>query len=128
MAYAWLAVYTNAYQDSDGEFFTTPAIQADVERIVATGLYPQLWVDHNPRLHIGEATYVATAGRFAFALGTMDEAWGKLLAGRTYGCSHGFHYVDSDQDTYYTYHSYEISLLLSKTPANQLAFILVWEV
>lgn len=122
----WIAWYTNPYLDRDGEYFAEKAIEGDIAYMQETGKYPELWFYHEP-IRLGQADFAAKLGRFAIAFGTVDDnpvahAIVDFAVREGYKLSHGFTYnpIGYEDHTYYSYHTYEISLVPANEAANEL--------
>lgn len=70
----WIAKYTNAYEDKEGEIFTEKAHE-DYIRRVDMGLVdkPELWVWHTKGTKHGQADVVFGVGRIVVAVGHFDD-------------------------------------------------------
>lgn len=128
----FIAWYTNAFKDHDGEWFTTQAIENDTRRMFETKDYPELWFYHIPGTKAGMIEWAGTVGRFGVALGSFDESeFGQAV--KTYvqshnvELSHGFVYNESDKvgDVYHDYHTFEISVLPNGRAANGLTWFAI---
>lgn len=123
----WIAWYTNAYQDRDGEYFATQAIEADVTSMWKAKTFPELWYWHIRGTKHGQATWVGMIGRYAVAVGTFDDtaaakAFKKRYKAQPHQLSHGFHYdpAQKKEGVYHQYHTFEISPLPAGKEANIL--------
>ena len=123
----WLGWYTNPYQDRDKEYLAEKAIAADVERMLDTGDYPELWLYHLEGSRLGRALGVGKAGRFAFAVGEFDPSpyaqtvkAHLMTAAPAWKLSHGFTYDESqfEDGVYHAFQTFEISLLKADDAAN----------
>ena len=122
----FVAWYTNAYEDRDGEYFAEKAIEQDIERMYSNNRYPELWFFHEP-IRLGQVDFAFKAGRFAIAIGTIDntpqaQAIVHYAMRQRYKLSHGYTYnprLYRDQ-TYHDYETFEISLVPSDAAANPL--------
>lgn len=121
----WIAWYTNAYQDKDGEFFPTKAIEEDVSRMWETKNFPELWFWHIPGSKHGHADWVGLVGRFAVATGTFDntpraEAFKTYYASSPIKLSHGFFYYlqHKQKGVYHKFRTFEISPLPDGKESN----------
>lgn len=125
----WMAVWSNNFEDRDGEIFTAKAMDEYVTR-VDTGLVPlpELWVWHAGKdTAIGSADWVATHGHFMLAAGQFyggaaavkAKAYYKKHAKET-TISHGFTFPASafDGKHYHQFNTFEISLLPRGVEAN----------
>lgn len=125
----WLAVWSNNFEDRDGEWFSAKALDDYVYR-VDHGLTPppELWVWHIPETKIGQAKWVARHGHFMLASGTFDDAPHAQQAKAYYAqnpektsLSHGFTF-DPDQfkdGVYNQFNTFEITLLPRGAEANR---------
>jgi len=127
----FIAWYTNPYRDRDNEWFAEKAIEADIERMHATGQYPELWFYHLNGSKFGQVDTVVKMGRFAVALGSIDDTpTAKALAAyaesQGYKLSHGFNYNPQDfiDNTYHAFKTFEISVLPSDSAANPYTLFL----
>jgi hypothetical protein len=70
----WIAKYTNAYQDKEGEIFTEKAHEEYIQRM-DMGLVdkPELWVWHTKGTKHGKADTVFGVGRIMVAFGHFDD-------------------------------------------------------
>lgn len=70
----WIAKYTNAYEDKDGEIFTEAAHENFI-RNIDMGLVdkPELWTYHLKGTKHGKADTVFGAGRIVTAVGHFDD-------------------------------------------------------
>lgn len=70
----WIAKYTNAYQDKEGEIFTEKSHEEFIRR-VDMGLVdkPELWTWHTKGSKHGQADTVFGVGRIMVAIGHFDE-------------------------------------------------------
>lgn len=86
-AYRWVMRSTTAYRDRDGEIITTKALEADAERMTATGQYGPLRYWHigqpdpfdltapwGPGLDLGDCDYSIVIGRTSIESGTFKSA------------------------------------------------------
>lgn len=123
--------YSNAYQDRDGEWFPTKAIEQDVERMNSQADYPELWFYHMQGAKMGKADAAAMIGRFAVVTGLVDEtedakALAEFATSQGYRMSHGFWYdaMQFVDGAYNSYQTFEVSVLPANAAANPLtAFI-----
>lgn len=127
----FIAWYTNAYQDRDGEWFSEKSIEADIARMNKTQEFPELWFWHIPGTRMGKAKAALKVGRFAVATGTFDEtpyaqAMKRYLKkhGRKYTLSHGFTFPRSALvgGVYHQHATFEISPLLATKASNPYTF------
>lgn len=123
----WTAIWSNHYQDRDGETFSADAhkdYEAYVDREKA---YPELLGWHEPGARVGVADGVAYDDRgFMLAAGTFDPAMmdvaERLASMKGVGCSHGYFWRKSDlvDGVYRRYRTREISFLPVERAANPL--------
>lgn len=132
----WVAWYTNAYQDRDGEWFSEKSIKDDIARMNTTKEFPELWFWHIPGTRMGQADAAMKVGRFAIATGTFDDnpygQWMKSYLkrqGKAYILSHGFKFprVALVDGVYHVHSTFEISPLLATKASNPLTFFAVEE-
>lgn len=124
----WYALWSNAFEDHDGEFFSEKAIDEYVRRVdVGAVPYPELWLWHTPGTKHGQAEWVGRIGHFAVAAGSFDDTpAGKAAqahyakAGGDYGMSHGFTYDPGQKSdgVFHQFNTFEISVLPAKAAAN----------
>lgn len=121
----WLAWYSNAYEDKEGEIFPTQALQNDADYMWKTQEWPELWFYHIPGTKHGDADWVGLIGRFMVATGTFDDtplakALIKSYAHET--VSHGFWYNAEKKvnGVYWDFHTFEISPTPQGAEANPL--------
>lgn len=125
----WIAVWSNNFEDRDGEIFTAKAIDAYVRR-VDTGIVPppELWVWHAGKdTAIGAADWVARHGHFLMAAGQFYGSAAAQKAQNYYakhaketGISHGFTFPSDkfDGKHFHAFNTFEISLLPRGAEAN----------
>ncbi|MDX2140301.1 MAG: hypothetical protein SF123_19600 [Chloroflexota bacterium] len=125
----WLGIYSNDFQDREGEFFPRKAIDHFIDQVMG-GVYdmPELWHFHLAGTCHGKAHFVGRDGHMVFALGTFDEAHPHLDGYREYyaqrelstGMSHGFVYDPSMflNRGYYLYRTFEVTTLDNEYAAN----------
>jgi 2'-5' RNA ligase len=132
----WVAWYTNAYQDRDGEWFSEKSIEADISRMNKMKEFPELWFWHIPGTRMGQADAAVKVGRFAVATGTFDEtpyaqAMKRYLKkhGRKYTLSHGFKFPRTAlvDGVYHQHATFEISPLLANKASNPLTLFYAME-
>lgn len=123
----WVAWYTNAYKDRDGEWFATKAIESDIATMWKAQQFPELWYWHINGTKHGQATWVGMIGRYAVAIGEFDntpaaKAFKRHYQKQPHQLSHGFRYDPKDKKNgvYYKYHTFEISPLPAGKEANEL--------
>lgn len=123
----WIAWYTNAYEDRDGEWFAQKAIEADIDRMNETGDYPELWHWHVKGTKHGQADWAGMIGRFAVASGVFDNTptarkFKAYYRKNDMMLSHGFSYDPEEykDNTYHAFKTFEISTLPPGREANSL--------
>lgn len=126
----WFAAWTNNFEDRDGEFFSSKAIDDYIAR-VDSGLVPppELWLFHTPGSRIGQAKAVGRIGHFAVAWGEFDDT-PRGIAARAYfkqhpqqGVSHGFTFDPAafKDRVYHQFNTFELSPLPERWAANTYA-------
>ncbi len=126
-AWRWMAVHSNRYQDRDHELFTESAHKGWTDFVNEHDAFPPLRLWHVP-VNFGRADFVDYDDRgFVVSSGTFSEGAediAQALSGRKdLGCSHGFRFDPRDRDAdgvYNRYKTFEISVLPSRSAANQL--------
>lgn len=117
----WVSITTNAFEDREGEVFTTQALENYVAQ-AEKGLPPELetalkemhlpatqngelWLMHLPGSRIGEPRWHGVEGRFLLEAGVFDDTpIGQKAAaylaehGEDYKNSHGFMYHTEDKE------------------------------
>lgn len=123
----WLAVFSNRFEDREGETFSEEAHREFEAYVDRTGDYPELRLWHVPGSRLGVADEIAYDDRgFMLAAGRYDagqERAAKALADAgPLGVSHGYMYRPSDLvgGVFRRYRSFEISPLPMSAAANQL--------
>lgn len=125
----WLIVWSNNFEDRDGECFTQKAIDKYVARVdVGAVPLPELWIYHTPGTRIGQASWVGRHDHFVLAGGDFDstpqaqaaKAFYQRTAGKT-SISHGFTFPpDALRDkAYHEFNTFEITLLPRGAEANR---------
>lgn len=124
----WYALWSNNFEDHEGEYFSEKAIDEYVRRVdVGAVPYPELWLWHTPGTKHGQAEWVGRIGHFAVAAGSFDDTpAGKAAqahyakAGGDYGMSHGFTYDPGQKSdgVFHQFNTFEISVLPAKAAAN----------
>lgn len=121
----FIAVYTNAYEDRDGEWFAEKGIEADLARMQATNDYPQLWFYHIPNSQFGQVDAAFKVGRFAVALGyvfpdAISQSLKAYAEAEGYTLSHGFSFAPEayHNRTYHDFSTFEISPLPADKASN----------
>lgn len=117
----WVSLTTNAFEDREGEIFTTKALEnyvAEAEKALTPGLEAflkerrlpttpngELWLMHLPGSRIGEPRWRGVEGRFLIEAGSFDDTplaqkAAAYLAehGDDYKNSHGFIYRVEDKE------------------------------
>jgi len=124
-AWRWIAIYSNRYEDREGEIFSEAAHKAYASYVASSGDYPTFRLWHIP-LDVGKADLVDYSDGFMVASGTflpeMADVAKNLAAEPDLGCSHGFRYYPEDlrDGVYHRYRSHEISALPRERAANLL--------
>lgn len=125
----WLTVWSNNFEDRDGETFTAKAIDEYVTRVDA-GIIdaPELWVWHAGKATaIGQAAWVGRHGHFLLAGGEFYGAPQAQTAkayftkhAKDTRVSHGFTYPQDKlvDKQYHQFNTFEISLLPKGVEAN----------
>ena len=124
----WLAIYSNNFEDLEGEIFPYESHAEFVEWADKTKDYPELWLWHTPGTRIGEADAIdlSTEG-FMVALGHFDDgmehAARALEAAGPQSVSHGYEYREAGLvNGIYTkaahYRTFEISAIPPGREAN----------
>lgn len=125
----WLIVWSNNFEDRDGEIFTQKAIDKYVARVdVGAVPLPELWIYHTPGTRIGQASWIGRHDHFVLAGGDFDstpqaqaaKAFYQRTANKT-SISHGFTFpVDALRDkAYHEFNTFEITLLPRGAEANR---------
>lgn len=144
--YRWLAVTTNAYKDGDGEIVSTDALEADAERMEASGDFgPLRWwhvgkVEY-PRpldwtsakagagVDIGTTDYAAVIGRMRVEGGVIHKEFSDAIAAdpSAFALSIGFaHPISEPQGgVFHNIRTFERSLLPRGRAANPFTSISV---
>jgi hypothetical protein len=126
-AWRWMAVHSNRYQDRDHELFTESAHKDWTDFVNEHDAYPPLRLWHVP-VDFGRADFVDYDDRgFVVSSGTFKEGAEDIAQAlserKDLGCSHGFRFDRRDRDAagvYHQYKTFEISVLPSRSAANQL--------
>jgi hypothetical protein len=123
----WLAVYSNNFEDREGEIFPAKAIDAYIGRVKA-GIVPmpELWLWHVPGTKIGQTEIIERVGAFVVAGGSFDSSTQGQAAKAAFAkdkdnaMSHGFTYDAKKFDGrhYWSFNTFEISVLPRKAAAN----------
>jgi len=124
----WLGVFTNNFQDKEGEWFSERAIDAYIQR-VDTGIVPppELWLYHVPGSRLGQAGMVGRVGHFVLAMGEYDNTGAAQRAKayfmkprRKWRMSHGFTFDEDEfrDGVYHQFNTFEISVLPAEVAAN----------
>lgn len=130
----FIALYTNAFKDREGEYFTTDGIKADIDHMNTSGMYPELWFWHLPGTKHGQVTGATTVGRFAMAWGKLDdtplgEAFKAYYERTQVEMSHGFLYNASKKvgPVFHDWHTFEITTIpaAQQQAANGYTFFAV---
>ena len=126
----FLIVWSNNFEDRDGEIFTQKAIDDYISRVDGGVVPPpDVWLWHAGKdTRVGAASWVARHGHFLLAVGDFDAtANGQrakayfLKHARRIGVSHGFTYPREQFDGrhYHAFNTFEISLLPRGKEANR---------
>lgn len=130
----WLAIYSNNFEDREGEIFSEKGFDRYVARL-DTGVVPmpRLRAWHVPGSEYGTADWVDRIGHFFVASGTYDDSdAGRAGAAydekhwKEYGVSHGLLYrasykqVVGGRAVYTDWNTFEISPLPYRRAANDL--------
>ncbi len=133
----WLLTWvTNAFKDSDGEIFTTKALEDYVDRHEADAEKGKIMFWHIPGTEFASVKWRAMSGRFLVEASVFDptpigEAFKEFLLANPkghptvapvgYGCSHGYQYKQEDRaDAVYDWlEKHETSVLPSDKAANK---------
>lgn len=123
----WIAVHSNRYQDREKEIFSAESHKAWADYVYETGAFPALRLWHIPAdfgradfVDYDDKGFVVSSGVFADGADDIAEA---LSRRKDIGCSHGFRFDPRDLDengVYHRYRTFEISVLPSRSAANQL--------
>lgn len=124
---SWVGIWSNNFEDREGEIFTAKAIDDYIAR-VDMGIMPppELWVYHVPGTRLGQAEHVARIGAFAVAFGTFDDtpeatkAMHNLAKMKNLGMSHGYAYspLHKKGRVYHQFNTFEVSVLPREKAAN----------
>ena len=131
--YRWLAVYSNALRDREGDVIPEAEHKAFVAWADATGNYPELWLWHTPGTRLGQADVLDVADGFALAGGYFDadkEGAARALArlAPDLGVSHGFTFEErTPNGELLGYRTREISPLPRERAANLYTGLLIQE-
>lgn len=126
----WAAIYSNNFEDLEGEIFPYESHKEFVDWADRTKALPELWLWHTPGTKIGKADVIdlSTEG-FLVALGTFDEASKdvaeRLEAMGPQAVSHGYNYEPAGLvNGVYTkeahYRTFEISVIPPGREANPI--------
>jgi len=129
-AYRWAAIYSNNFEDLEGEIFPYESHKEFVDWVDRTGSLPELWLWHTPGTKVGSADAIdlSTEG-FLVALGTFDEGSkdvaARLEAMGPQAVSHGYNYEPAGLvNGVYTkeahYRTFEISVIPPGREANPI--------
>jgi hypothetical protein len=125
----WFTVWSNNFEDREGEIFTAKAIDRYIARVdMGVVPTPELWVWHAGKsTRIGQAEWVARHGHFVVAAGQFDDTPRAQKAKAYYlkhakktAISHGFTYPKTafDGKHYHDFNTFEITLLPRGAEAN----------
>jgi hypothetical protein len=117
----WFAVFSNNFEDRDGEIITDKAWDGYLKRVnMGFVPMPELWLGHIPGTKHGQATQVFAVGNFVCAVGTFDDTPEAKRAvdyyttkGRDTPLSHGFTFPKwaFEDGQYKVINTFEISTL-----------------
>ena len=126
-ARTWIGIWSNNFEDREGEIFTAKAIDDYIAR-VDMGIIPtpELWLWHTPGTRLGEAEHVTRVGAFAVAMGTFDQTAAAtkgmhtLAKTKGLGMSHGYAYSPDHKQgrVYHQFNTFELSVLPRDKAAN----------
>lgn len=122
----WVAWYTNARKDLEGEKFSYEGLMREVKRQNETGDYPELWFYHIAGTRHGKANGAFIVNDMVVAVGTFDDTPMAESMKKYYqksvdvALSHGFVYDGNkfDGETYQEFKTFEISTLPRGKEAN----------
>lgn len=124
---SWVGIWSNNFEDREGEIFTAKAIDDYIAR-VDMGIVPtpELWVWHTPGTRLGQADYIARVGAFVVGMGKFDEnpigerGMKSLAKAKGLKMSHGFRYDPRQKlgRVYHQFNTFEISVLPGNKAAN----------
>lgn len=124
---SWVGIWSNNFEDKEGEIFTAKAIDDYIARVdMGITPPPELWVWHTPGTRLGQAQYVARVGAFAVAMGTFDDTplaekgMHSLAKHKNLGMSHGYRYDPRFKAgrVYHQFNTFELSPLPRTKAAN----------
>lgn len=124
---SWVGIWSNNFEDREGEIFTAKAIDDYIARVdMGITPLPELWVWHTPGTRLGEAQYVGRIGAFALAMGTFDDTplaekgMHSLAKHKNLGMSHGYRYDPRFKSgrIYHQFNTFELSPLPRTKAAN----------
>jgi hypothetical protein len=124
---SWVGIWSNNFEDREGEIFTAKAIDDYIARVdMGITPPPELWVYHVPGTRLGQAEHVARIGAFAVAFGTFDDtpeatkAMNNLAKMKNLGMSHGYAYspLHKKGRVYHQFNTFEVSVLPREKAAN----------
>lgn len=121
----WVAIWTNAYQDKQGEVIRDSAHREYVDAVEKGFPLPTLRLWHVPGADIGKAEMVDYDAPFMLAVGTYDrpEYAERLKSLGPLKCSHRLRYRYSDKSSdgsFWRYRTDEITVLPAGAEANPL--------
>jgi len=128
----WVGIFTNAFEDREGEFFATPALKEFVSWTKAENITMPLWFWHMP-YDMGMAEAFEMAGRMVVVAGHLNET-GKAIAKwysehpeETLGMSHQFEWspLRKDGKTYLWFRPSEVTFLPWEKAANAYTVYIV---
>lgn len=132
---AWLLTWTtNAFQDREGEIFTTKSLEDYVQRHEADPVKNRFWFWHIKGTDFGDVRWQGVVGRMLVEAGTFDQsakgqAFEKfftahphghpVIAPEGWGCSHGYTYAAADRaDRVYEWFDKKETTLLPLSAAS----------
>lgn len=131
----WIAIWSNNFEDLDGEYFSAKATDEYIARLDAKEIpFPELWFWHIP-YPFGRAKAIAriaaderpNAPSFNIAVGEFYETphavaleKATLKSKREYKMSHGYFYPENAliEGVYHYYDTFELSVLPNYAAAN----------
>ncbi len=132
---AWLLTWTtNAFQDREGEIFTTKSLEDYIQRHEADPVKNRFWFWHIKGTNFGDVHWQGVVGRMLVEAGTFDrDAKGRaferfftaypnghpVIAPEGWGCSHGYTYAAADRaDKVYEWFDKKETTLLPLSAAS----------
>lgn len=121
----WLALFSNKFEDREGEIFSEDAHKEYEAWVDQTKNYPELRMWHVPGTDVGMADLVTYADGFQIAAGSFyketKEVAESLAKTKGLAVSHGYEYRNDDlgsDGVYQRYRTFEISVLPGERAAN----------